>query len=633
MTFADRTILTALVALAIPLAIHLLGRRRARKVVLPTTRFAEGAHHATRGVLWLKRAALLASRLAAVALLVLALAGPQLGGPPAAGGPWLLCLDTSPSMRVRETEGRSRLDAARARLLELLAALPDDAPATLLVPGGSAGGDTAAQVRETLRGPAPAGWAEEPLHRMIGRAAAILAKAGSTPGASLVIATDATPWALRDLGPGRFSPWRAADVTILAAGAPVRNTWLGLPETRVADSPQGRSLGVTVAARGGEPQQQFAVFLRLDGRAENHAALVPPGSTTARFSLPVSGDGPWQGRVWTADDTLPEDSTRYFTAAARTPIRVLVVDAAGEKDARLRSADLVAAAFAGDAAVAKAVTRLPAAKVNRDALAAADVVFWVGPAGPGGPGDAAALEALARYVWIPSAPDSPGQGVEEAPEGVTIDPAGYTSDLVAAFEGGTSGDLGAPVLRRRLVLKENGDVALRFRDGAPAALVRVRPSGRAVSLAFGPAPFWGDLAGKAEFVVLVHSLAEALAPSRGGGPRVANVVAGRPGVDDAPGNYALAEATGKAFISVNVDPDETADLTPQPDRLAAAFAPGRVRIVTGGSAPKAAAPVPAQGPARDLAPLFIVALAAVLAVESLLAAPRSALQAAPSPHP
>ncbi len=62
------------------------------------------------------------------------------------------------------------------------------------------------QVRETLRGPAPAGWAEEPLHRMIGRAAAILAKAGSTPGASLVIATDATPWALRDLGPGRFSP-------------------------------------------------------------------------------------------------------------------------------------------------------------------------------------------------------------------------------------------------------------------------------------------------------------------------------------------------------------------------------------------------------------------------------------------
>ena len=631
MTFADRSILTALVALAIPLAIHLLGRRRARKIVLPTTRFAEGAHHAARGVLWLKRAALLASRLAAVALLVLALAGPQLGGPPAAGGPCLVCLDTSPSMRVRETEGRSRLDAARARLLEIVSALPGDAPATLLVPGGSAGGDTAAQVCETLRGPTPAGWAEEPLHRMIGRAAAMIAKAGGTAGANVVIATDATPWALRDLGPGRFKDL-GADVTILAAGAPVRNTWLGLPETRVADSPQGRSLGVTVAARRGEPQEQFAVFLRLDGRAETHAALVRPGSTTARFSLPVSGDGPWQGRVWTADDALPEDSTRYFTAAARVPIRVLVVDAAGEKDARLRSADLVAAAFAGDAAVAKTVTRLPAAKVNGDALAAADVVFWVGPSGPG---DAAAVEALARYVWIPSAPDSPVQGVEEVAEGVTIDPAGYTSDLVAAFEGGTSGDLGAPVLRRRLVLKENGAVALRFRDGAPAALVRVRPNGRAVSLAFGPAPFWGDLAGKAEFVVLVHSLAEALAPSRGVGPRVANVIAGRPDVNDAPGNYALTEAEAKAFVSVNVDPDETADLTPQPDRLAAAFAPDRVRVVMGASAstPKAAASGPAQGPATDLAPLFIVALAAVLAIESLLAAPRWASQAAPAPRP
>ena len=78
MTFNDTTILAALAALAVPLVIHLLGRRRARVVPLPTVRFAEGAHIASRGRRWLKSAALLAARLAVIALLVLTLAGPYL---------------------------------------------------------------------------------------------------------------------------------------------------------------------------------------------------------------------------------------------------------------------------------------------------------------------------------------------------------------------------------------------------------------------------------------------------------------------------------------------------------------------------------------------------------------------------
>ena len=111
MTFANRAILVGLLALGIPLAIHLLGRRRARKVVLPTARFAEGAHASSRGRLWLKRVALLALRLAIVALLVLALAGPRIGG---AGGRWLVVLDTSPSMRMADAAGRSAFERSRA---------------------------------------------------------------------------------------------------------------------------------------------------------------------------------------------------------------------------------------------------------------------------------------------------------------------------------------------------------------------------------------------------------------------------------------------------------------------------------------------------------------------------------------
>jgi hypothetical protein len=331
MTFTDPTLLVALVALGIPLAVHLVGRRRARRVMLPTVRFAQTAHLASRGRRWLRQIVLLVLRLAAVALVVLALAGPHV----------------SPR-----------------------------------------GGDKASPRRD-----------------------------------------------------GSLS--REPEASALAVGS--------------------------------------------------------------RLNAP--------------------------RAAPATPIRILVVDAAEEAGARLRSADLVAATFGGDTAETKRLARAAAAEVDAARLAAADVVFWVGGRAPREP---ASMEMyLARggaLVWVPadaaSPPDAPlaqtlgirSAGVRAADEGVTIDAAGYTSDLLGAFEGGTSGDLAAPVFRRRLALEVPPDAsALRFHDGAPAIVDRAVGNGRAVLLAAGPGGAWGDLAGRAEFVVLTHSLAEALA-AKGDGP-------------------------------------------------------------------------------------------------------------------
>ena len=332
MNFADRAMLVALVALAIPLAIHLLYRRRARHVVFPMARFAERAHLASMGRMWLKRAVLLGLRMAAVGLLVLALAGPRLGGS---------ALEQQPA--------------------------------------------SASEVSSTS-------------------------------------------------------------------------------ETR------------------------------------------PPAKAVLR------------------------------------PIRILVVDAAGEAEARVRSADLVVAAFAGPEATApKQVARrradeadptTPSAALGAS-LAERDVVFWVGGQAPK---DVRPLEEfIARgggLVWIPAemapSPESAlaaflgirFEGIDSAAEGVTIDPAAYSSDLVAAFEGGTSGDLSAPVFRHRLLLGLSPMQGIRpacpvgrFRDGRWAIVERQAGDGRIVALAVGPAPCWGDLAGRPEFVVLMHGLAEALSPA------------------------------------------------------------------------------------------------------------------------
>ena len=383
MNFSDRAMLVALVALVIPLAIHLLYRRRARHVVFPTARFAERAHQASMGRMWVKRAVLLGLRMAVVGLLVLALAGPRLGG----------------------------------------------------------------------------------------------------------------------------------------------------------------------------------------GALEQQPASASEVSSTSE--------------------------TRPPAKAAPRPIRILVVDGAGEADARVRSADLVVAAFAGPEATApKQVARCRADEAGPAVLVERDVVFWVGDQAPK---DVRPLEEFTAcgggLVWIPADPAPAPEaalaaflgirfdGTEAVAAGVTIDPAAYTSDLVAAFEGGTSGDLSAPVFRRRLLLgpspASHGRRAqgIRFRDG------------RIVALAVGPAPCWGDLAGRSEFVVLMHSFAEAMRP-------VAQPALARP---------AASPRGGQARRGLTA--------------IAAAEKPTAY--------PSTPAPVEPAPPGTDLTGWLVLALAVAVAGESVLAALQS----------
>ena len=415
MNFADRAMLVALVALAIPLAIHLLYRRRARHVMFPTARFAERAHLSSMGRMWLKRAVLLGLRMAVVGLLVLALAGPRLGG----------------------------------------------------------------------------------------------------------------------------------------------------------------------------------------GALEQQPASASEVSSTSE--------------------------TRPPAKAALRPIRILVVDAAGEAEVRVRSADLVVAAFAGPEATApKQVARCRADEADPTtpsaalgaSLAERDVVFWVGGQAPK---DVRPLEEfVARgggLVWIPAemapAPESAlvailgirFEGIDSAAKGVTIDPAAYTSDLVAAFEGGTSGDLSVPVFRHRLLLGPSSAQGIRFRDGRWAIVERrahayrqAGADGRIVVLAVGPAPCWGDLAGRPEFVVLMHGLAEALRPAAQ--PALARPAASPAGSTDREvwrprGGQARRGLTAAAAME-------------KPAALPSSAAPA----------------VPTRGGA-DLTGWLILALAVVVAGESVLAALQS----------
>lgn len=635
MVFTRPLMLVALAAVAIPLAIHLLGRRRARKVVLPTTRFAEGAHQASRGRQWLRRVVLLGLRVAAVVLVVLALAEPRLGG---AGGDrdgrtWIICLDTSPSMLARDGDA-TRLDCARQVVRDFLSGLRPDARVALASCGRDVIRAAPPKAVHALEAESPAVPSDEPLGAILSRAVA--AVPGGAGGSRVLIVTDATGAAARDMAPGRFKDL-AGDVTIVPIGAPIPNGRLGLPKAVVTGSGRARSLSVEVGAvpSGNEVE----VHLRLAGGAQRPPCRIGPGPGVARFSVPLEGDGPWQGKVWTAPDAMPLDDERFFTVSARTPVRMLVVDAATAEEDRPRSADFVAAAFAADEPDApKAVSRIAAAKADAAALNGADVAFWVGPALPQGP------DALARFldrggavIWIPAEPAPPTADLlrllaveigpaSSPPDGVTLDPGGYASPLLGAFEGGSGGDLRKPVLKQRLTVKARATAeVIRFMDGEAAIVSQAAGKGRALVLAFGPGRAWGDLATRPEFVVLMHSLVESVAARDG--PDEANVTVGRgpgwrrPDNRRPPGNYPsrpaeTAVAGRQGPFSVNLCPDETADLAPRPDRLTQAFAPQRVRIAS----PADLAPASlAKTPSADAEGWFILPFALAVALEGLVA--------------
>ena len=78
MTFLNATLLLGALAAAIPIALHLLGRKEPRRIPFPATRFLKQRLQSQRRTLQVKRWTLLAMRAALLLLIALALSQPQI---------------------------------------------------------------------------------------------------------------------------------------------------------------------------------------------------------------------------------------------------------------------------------------------------------------------------------------------------------------------------------------------------------------------------------------------------------------------------------------------------------------------------------------------------------------------------
>jgi hypothetical protein len=177
MTFVHPLLLGGLLLVGIPVVLHLIMQQKPKHMLFPAFRFLQERHRTNQRTLRLRHLLLLLLRILLIALICLALARPKLQSENAisiigTGQPvaMVLLVDTSYSMDYK-VAGRSRLDEAKRRVMELLADLPEGSRVAVF-DSAEAGGEWSlrlAQARERAAALKPR-FANAPLTRQLEQA-------------------------------------------------------------------------------------------------------------------------------------------------------------------------------------------------------------------------------------------------------------------------------------------------------------------------------------------------------------------------------------------------------------------------------------------------------------------------------
>jgi hypothetical protein len=340
LTFLNPAMLLGLVAAAVPVIIHLMSRRRARRVEFSDLRFlqlAEAQQARRRGI---QRWLLLLLRVLIIVCLALAAARPHWGGLPGGGGRAVLfVLDASASMQAQEADGRTRFTWAVELAAGMLQTLPADASVHALLAGA-----TPAPLFATWLPAGPG--AESALAAATVTDGACDLAAALRAAARLVREAPVQPVEvvlLSDLQAAPHPELEDAARDLAAAGARVLLRPLG------DDVPGGGVLDILLpgrALRPGETAEIQAVvrpervdqpfWLELAGRrvaeVSAPAPAEPGGAVTLTFPVAVPAPGLHTGWIGKDLDRLPVDDTRPFVLEVPARLEALLVHGA-DRDA------------------------------------------------------------------------------------------------------------------------------------------------------------------------------------------------------------------------------------------------------------------------------------------------------------
>lgn len=698
--------LLAGLAVAVPVAIHLLQRKREATVDFPAVRFLLLAQRRSSRRVRVRRLLLLLVRCLALLLFALLLARPVLQAPGAAfreGEPGFtaVILDTSLSMTAMAADARPRFEAARD-LARGMAARAGARERFALVEAAPRPGERAAASRwlnaDDFVGAVGAVSARpavvEP-PRAFAEAYRLLREAGAAQRRIIVIS---------DFARGGWDRASLGALPLFDASVPVRVLRLG------GDGARNRAGVVRIGARGeskvaGEPrvvraeianagpESVLPVELWLEDKlAASRLETVPPGTTAAvEFTLRPPAAGAQRVEVRLPADRYPVDDRRKLGIDVAAAVSVFAID--GEPGASLTQSETfflqealrserlavtvpvqvtvagpdvaTAPVAAGTAVVILANVRAPSEKAGRmlaDYVTAGGslLVFWGG--------------LCNAEAWRQALPDFlpavvAGTDLTPPERPWRVGEVDYAAPPLAVFRPPAKGTFATASFTLRARLEHpapSARVLARFEDGAPWLIEHRVGRGRVVFSASTADLEGNDLATRPVYVPLVQRLVLWLAESleeatdvehvagepldfTGGVELVGSRVSiSTPGGARREGNFMPASAgsfatmgetgeigfyrwsrPGRAGIAAVNVPSAESNLAPLgADEIEARLRPVRAELIE--VSPAGAAADPARLGVQSLTRPLLLALLAILVLETVIAGPRVSWKAGPA---
>src|SRR5688572_10005552 len=539
MSFLAPLFAIGLVALAVPILVHLVHKERKETTPFPSLMFLRRTpyQHSRRQRIrdWL----LFLTRAMVFLLLVAAFSRPVFDRPPDAqaaalggGRELVILLDRSFSMRVGD-----RWTRAQAAARQAVDGLGPADRATLVLFADQAravreGTETRAVLRAAVDSSTPgdAGTRYAPALVLARRTLA----ESQLPKREVIVISDfqRSGW---DVSDDAKLPSGTTVTPVDVASADVADRAVRAVELRraVVDGREritvtARVSNVGPAARGIEARLEVAgrvvATSRLDVGADAGGVV-----TFESLAIPES---PQQAAIRITPDAVPSDDVLHFVLERAPSIPVLVVEGltpGSDREVYLQRALEIGDRPSFDVSVRRA-SQLSAADLSGKRLVIMNNAPW--PTGDlarrlqefvnnGGGLLVVAGDAVTATSWPGRAsgllPAAPGDMKDRlADKGAILGAIDRSHPALSVFGGAQSGDLSAARFYRYRTFQADSGILARFDDGAPAVLEQQTGNGRTIVIASSFDGLWNDLPRQPVFLPFVHQLAQYASGYRAG---------------------------------------------------------------------------------------------------------------------
>ncbi len=539
MTFLNPFFLLGLLGMSVPLVIHLLSRRTARRVDFSSLEFLRNLERKSMRRVRIRQLLLLLARMLLIAAVAVAMARPTLTGLSAGEGRGrtsaVLVLDASYSMSAR-TQNEPLFEEAKGVARRILETFDDGDEITLFVPGSSEasraeGIRDLGLVRERVNAAGPGQGAVDVAQ--VVREAVRALDGARHPNREIHVVSDFQQSAWDRLTTDDAFPTDVGLFLFPIGEETPPNSWVESVDFAGQILERGSPIEFRAVVASGPSfgPKEVEVELEIDGRVTDRRRidLGPSSRVALTFRETFAEDGVHLGQVTIrSGEGLSEDDRRHFTLRTARDVPVLLVAGSPESGRYLKAALAPAGATAGSFSVREGSPRdLTSASREREAVVIVADVERLGDGeltglkahlSEGGgllvfPGPKLDAAAWGRSFLPKFLPGSLAD-LRSDPDAIMISNVDSSHPLFEVFREGEGGLTEVRFTRTLLFRPQAGTAVLAsYSTGDPAIVESSLLPGRVLFFTSSLDPAWSDLPLTGTFVPLLHEAVRYLSES------------------------------------------------------------------------------------------------------------------------